>query len=60
MDIEKNLPFDICENCSEFILDIEQKTLWDWKDNSRLVLTVRCKNAEKCKRLQNHLKGHES
>ena len=57
MDIVKELPFDICENCGEFILDIEQKTLWDYQDNSRLMLTVKCKNEKKCKRLKENLKG---
>lgn len=59
MEIEKQLPFDICENCDEFILETEQKTLWYGDGGSHLVLTVSCKNEEKCKRLREHLKGHE-
>ena len=55
MDIVKQLPFDVCENCPEFLLSVEQKTLWYGDDGSHLVLTVQCKHSEKCKHLKRNL-----
>ena len=55
MDIVKRLPFDVCENCGEFVLDVSSQTMWYGDGGSHLLLTVRCKNAEKCKRLRKNL-----
>ena len=60
MDIEKRLPFDCCENCGEFILHTEQRTLWYGDGGSHLVLTVSCKNEEKCKHLKQNLNKLEN
>lgn len=50
MIIEKTLPFDECENCKDFIMDVNEQTMSYADGGSHLVLMVRCKNANKCKR----------
>lgn len=60
MDIVKQLPFDVCENCGEFVLDVKQDVLWYGDGGSHLALTVRCKNAGKCKQLKQNLKKLET
>ena len=55
MDIVKQLPFDVCENCGEFILACDTKQLWYGDGGTHLALTVRCKNAEKCQQLKRNL-----
>ena len=60
MDIVKQLPFDVCENCGEFILSVDQQQLWYGDGGSHLAITVRCKNAGKCKQLKRNLKKLET
>lgn len=59
MEIRKELPFECCENCGEFILDVGEETTHLYGDGkeigSRLVLYVRCKNARKCIHLNRNL-----
>ena len=55
MVIEKRLPFDLCENCQEFILDVNQQYIFYGDGGSHLVLTVECRNAEKCRQLKKNL-----
>jgi hypothetical protein len=59
MQIEKQLPFGICESCGEFILDVEEKAVWHNDGHTHLVLIVRCKNEDKCKMLKENLKALE-
>jgi len=60
MDIVKQLPFDVCENCGEFILDVKQQELFYGDGGHHLALTVRCKNAGKCQQLKRNLKKLET
>lgn len=58
MDIIKELPFEFCDSCSEFILDVNEKTLYytDFSGtSSHIAITVRCKNEGKCKQLKHNL-----
>ena len=55
MEIEKRLPFKHCDSCPEFILDIEQQTLFYYDNGSSLALIIRCKNERVCERLKKHL-----
>ena len=59
MRIEKDFPFDICENCNEFIMDVEEKVLFFGMEGSERVLIVRCKHSGKCKRLIKNLERNE-
>ena len=49
MKIEKNLPFERCDNCESFILECFDQTKQDEKGNSERVVNVCCKNAWICK-----------
>lgn len=63
MDIRKQLPFECCENCGEFILDVQEETTHLYADNdlvsSNLTLFVRCKNAAKCIHLNRNMHNME-
>lgn len=61
MTIEKNLPFDFCENCEDFILHVEEQVLFADERQFGRTLTVSCKNESRCKKLREHLedKIHE-
>lgn len=50
MIIEKRLPFECCEKCEDFILDVNEQTIF-YGENSIRVLTVECKNESLCRRL---------
>ena len=54
MKIEKNLPFDFCEDCEDFILHVEEQVLFSDRTVGR-VLTVSCKNENRCRKLKEHL-----
>lgn len=52
MTIEKDLPFDICESCSECILDVNEQILFSYGESCQRVVKVGCKNANLCKVLR--------
>lgn len=56
MEIEKRLPFECCENCGEFILKVQERTLFYSNKGSTVGITVSCKNEGKCKHLKENLK----
>lgn len=55
MEIEKHLPFECCETCPEFIMKVQQRTLFYGDDGSHIGLTVSCKNESKCVHLKKSL-----
>ena len=58
MTIKQYLPFDVCNKCPEFILDVSEQVLFHGLAGTERVLTVRCKNAGKCKQLKKNLELH--
>jgi hypothetical protein len=60
MDIRKELPFDVCDNCPEFVLSVDQQTLWYGDGGSHLVLTIHCKNDAICNHLKTNLNRLEN
>ena len=55
MKIEKNLPFESCENCCECILDVNEQILFSYGKNCQRIVKVGCKNATLCKRLKKNM-----
>lgn len=55
MEIDVRLPYSFCERCSEFILDVDEQILFYGMGGSHRALTVKCKNAAKCKTLKENL-----
>ena len=51
MEIRTNLPFKHCEDCPEFILNVDDKVLYFSSGHTERVIDVYCKNASLCKRL---------
>ena len=49
MQITTKLPFDCCENCSEFVLKVDDNFIHLSNGYNCREITVRCKNAGKCK-----------
>lgn len=60
MVIEKNLPFECCETCENFIVDAEEQVIFAEGQLSIRVLTVGCKNAWLCKQLKKQIEGEEN
>lgn len=61
MIIEKNLPFEICENCEKFVVDAEEQVISFPDKPSMKKLIVGCKNAWLCKQLkENFLKEKQN
>ena len=56
MYIRKNLPMPECDSCTEFILDVNEQVIFHLDRCSERILTVKCKNANLCKRLKENLK----
>lgn len=56
MDIVNRLPSDRCENCRDFLLDVNEQTAWLSDGGSHLILTVWCRNFGKCKHLKHTVK----
>ena len=52
MRIDTNFPFKHCDSCPECILDIEHTTLFGDNQIVTRQITVRCKNADLCRRLE--------
>lgn len=57
MEIKKDLPFECCENCPEFILDTREQVIFSVSKPSLRILTVSCKNKLLCKRLKENIKS---
>ena len=51
MTINKDLPFDLCENCDQFVLDVNEQVLFGDGQFLTRTLNVGCKNAWLCKQL---------
>ena len=49
MTIEKDLPFEICENCEHFIVDCDEQVIFMGDKPGHRVLKVGCKNAWLCR-----------
>ena len=55
MIIEKNLPFEICENCEKFIVDAEEQVI-SFPDKPGIKkLIINCKNAWLCRQLKENI-----
>ena len=54
MIIEKDLPFECCENCEQFIVRTNERVFYT-DTTSHRVLTVSCKNEWLCKQLKDKL-----
>ena len=53
MEIRKDLPFECCENCDDFILHSEEQVIYSpVKGCAERILTVQCKNESLCIRLE--------
>ena len=59
MEIRKDLPFPYCDECEEFVLKVDDHLLF-YGNGSERVLTVRCKNANKCLHLKRNLDRKEA
>ena len=59
MDIQKCLPFDVCEHCAEFIMKVDEQAIFSANERIEVVLTVKCKNERICKRLKDLLKDEK-
>lgn len=55
MEIEKRLPFECCETCGEFVLKVQERTLFYSDRGSTVGITVSCKNEGKCRHLRRNL-----
>ena len=58
MKIIQSLPFDVCENCTEFVMDVKEQTYFSSCESQRII-TVKCKHERKCKELKENLKKME-
>ena len=56
MKIEKDLPFDHCENCPKFIVDTDEQVIFADGGYRTRILKVGCKNAWLCMQLKDFLK----
>ena len=52
MKIEKDLPFDFCDTCSECILDVNEQILFSYGESCQRIVRVGCKNAKLCQKLK--------
>ena len=51
MTIKKDLPFDLCESCEHFVLDVDEQVLSVDGMIFTRCLMVKCKNEWLCKQL---------
>ena len=51
MDIVKNLPFDFCESCPEFILKTDEQVLFSDNSIATRQIVVTCHHDWLCKQL---------
>lgn len=56
MDIKKELPFDQCETCSDFILKVREEFIYSEDHHITKLLIVCCKNESLCRRLDTNRK----
>ena len=54
MTIKENLPFEQCQNCEHFVLDVNEQVIFS-NGLSERILMVGCKNAWLCKQLSENL-----
>lgn len=52
MKIIQDFPFSHCDSCPECILDVEHTTLFGDNQIVTRQITVSCKNADLCRRLE--------
>lgn len=52
MEIRTDLPFDNCDSCPEFILDVDEQVIFADNNVGLRVLNVRCRNENLCRRLE--------
>jgi len=50
MTIRENFPFETCQDCNEFVLDVEEKVLFCGEHTQR-ELVVSCKHSDVCRKL---------
>ena len=54
MDIKQRLPFEHCETCPQFLLDVDEQAIFMNGQTTRF-LEVKCKNEWLCRQLEKHL-----
>jgi len=54
MEIRQSLPFQCCEDCKDFILNVEEQTIFGDGRIAMRILYVSCKNENLCRRLEQH------
>lgn len=52
MVIEKNLPFECCETCQNFVLDTNEQVISSFNEVGQRILTIGCHNDWLCKQLR--------
>ena len=59
MEIKKDLPFEFCDNCPEFILDAHEQVIFSANIPSLRILTVSCHNKHLCKMLKENIENEK-
>ena len=54
MKIEQHLPFECCNDCPEFILDVNEQVYFSMEHTMRII-KVGCKNERICFKLKKNL-----
>ena len=57
MKIIQDFPFNICEKCTECLLDVRDNTLYADNRTVTREITVSCRNEWLCKQIREQLEG---
>lgn len=55
MKITESLPFNHCQDCKEFVLNVKEQIYYSEDKMSHRELVVQCKNAWLCRQLKEEL-----
>jgi hypothetical protein len=55
MEIRETLPFDFCNQCKEFILDVDETTVYADDGIMVRILAVSCKHRGLCEKLKENI-----
>ncbi len=59
MDIRQNLPFEHCERCKSFVMDVEQQSVFGDDGLLTRILFVGCKHEWMCKQLEDMIRKEQ-
>ena len=59
MEIRQNLPFKHCEQCKEFVMDVEQQSVFGEDGLLTRTLFVGCRNEWMCKQLEDMIRKEQ-